>query len=404
MTEFPIGAVIDGRFEITEHLHGDDAYGVFRARRLGGAPYRGEASPTYLVTTVIALKATVAEFLAQAPNGGLELEGVFEIESAPPLAGRKLLCLVEKEPSGVPSTDALPLPPAEAYALAISLIDEVERLGLPSEQRASMHPALVYVGPKRRFSGAALRWRSFFYAAKRPCHGTLMPFCDVMSPEEAAGGAPNETSHTALVTQCLVYWLTGEPAYDTDGPLMMMVAAIMGGQHRELEVPDSVSKLVEIGLSPDPRVRPPLSLMRRWLVDSLAKELGRWGERPGPGGIPRSEFRDLVFYALQSDQDEPSEGTESLCLADFSRGTGEAEPIPVDFAPRMMMLDRDYVLEKIQSALATDETDSTQIAPLRRAQEWIESRPEYWIAYQLEPKELAGTGAARRVLLERESR
>ncbi len=93
-------------------------------------------------------------------------------------------------------------------------------------------------------------------------------------------------------------------------------------------------------------------LMRDWLVGVLAKENGSWGSQTGPGEILLSEYRDLVFYELANNDNEPTPQSPSLVLADFSSRKGDR------LCLRRLIARRQKIAEQ---SFGTEEKETTRL-------------------------------------------
>ena len=405
MNEFPIGAVVStdlGEIEITESLHGEPAFGVYRGKARNGA---SEPSGSFLITATIGQQLPLPTIGDRLPKSTGQLVGVFELTNGT----QELAVLVEREPTGTPTTTAVPIAPQTAYELTIDLIKAVEahneeagRLNTEqSIQCRAIHPDLIYIDDASRFTGLAANWRAFFNTAERPCYGYLMPFADTLSPEMALGQTDGQADDISLIAQCLFFWLTGQSAYEHDGTPIGIVQSIMMDRRCQLELPDEVQELLNQGLSPAIETRPSLSSLRtnlEKLVNNKTPEVGL-----GPGDIPLSEFRDLVFYATEDEADEPSPTTPSLVLQDFCSDQTKSVPMMPDVAPYLTTQTVEQTLAQIARATAKIDAQAPesakQLKALSEAKQWLRTIGHEWISYQLEPKTLSGTGTARTVLL-----
>ncbi|HUS66893.1 MAG TPA: hypothetical protein VMZ28_20285 [Kofleriaceae bacterium] len=257
LSAFPGGTSLDGgRFVVSTRRHGGSRWGIYRGysrcTRVAGA---------MLITVGPRQTRSHAELLGEL---ALPIAGVAPLVHIGPVAGGPrgdLDGLVEREPGGRPVSDyMLPLAPGVAMALVREIGCVLGEIHEREVYLGGLQPHLIYVKAVSgglELTGIAPRGPIFAHTAG-DAREQPRPFHYSYTPPEGYAGRTGAAADVFSLCALASHWLTG--VHPFQGPRHSMVPQALA---RELGGGRSATtrdwpRLIDRGLSEQPRQRPPL--------------------------------------------------------------------------------------------------------------------------------------------------
>ena len=256
LSHFPGGASLDGgRFVVSTRRHGGSRWGIYRGysrcTRVAGA---------VLVTVGPRQTRAHAELLSDL---ALPIQGVAPMLHVGPVSagGRELDGLVEREPGGRPVSDyMLPLAPHIAMSLVREIACVVGEIHEREIYLGGLQPHLIYVKAVAgglELTGIAPRGPIFALTAG-DAREQPNPFHYSYAPPEGYAGRSGPAADVFSLCALASHWMTGVHPFQGPRHSMAPAALVRDLQSARSSVTRDWSRLIDRGLSEQPRQRPPL--------------------------------------------------------------------------------------------------------------------------------------------------